>query len=277
MSTQREKAERFRALHRRGDPVVLINAWDAVSARIIEDLGFPAVATTSAGVAWSEGYPDGECISREEMLARVKRVTRAVDVPVTADLEAAYGTTPEDAAATARGAIEAGAVGLNFEDMDARQGTLLDLDLQLERIRAMRKVAAELDVPLVINARTDYFLADIGDSDEFRLEQSIERGNRFLQAGADSVFVPGVDDERIIAELAKRIEGPLNVLAGSGTPALSRLAELGVARVSAGSSAMAYVLGQFRRAARNVKDTGIFDFAADRIPHAELNALCSSR
>jgi 2-methylisocitrate lyase-like PEP mutase family enzyme len=196
---------------------------------------------------------------------------------VTADLEAAYGSTPEDAAATARGAIEAGAVGLNFEDMDVGRGALLDLDLQLERIRAMRKVAAELDVPLVINARTDYFLADIGDSDAWRLEQSVERGNRFLQAGADSVFVPGVDDEPIIAELAKRIEGPLNVLAGSGTPPLSRLAQLGVARVSAGSSAMAYVLGQFRRAARNVKDSGVFDFAADRIPHAELNALCTMR
>src|ERR1700730_6026236 len=118
MSYQKEKAEKFRALHQSARPLVLVNAWDVVSARIVEDLGFPAVATTSAGVAWAEGFADGERISRDHMLARVKRIAQAVRVPVTADLEGGYGYTVRDAEATAHGAIEAGAVGLSFEGAD---------------------------------------------------------------------------------------------------------------------------------------------------------------
>jgi 2-methylisocitrate lyase-like PEP mutase family enzyme len=273
MLTQREKAERLRALHKPGDPLVLVNVWDAVSARIVEAAGFPAIATTSAGIAWLEGYADGERISRDEMLAGVARIVRAVDVPVTADCEASYGVAVEDAVATARGAIDAGAVGLNFEDMDLQRGELLDLELQAARITAMRNAAQERGVPLVINARTDYFLADIGDSDNWRLQQSIRRGNRYLEAGADSVFVPGVTDERLIAQLVKGIDGPLNVLAGGASPSLSRLAELGVARVSLGSSAMADALAHFRRVTLTIKESGTFQPLAERIPHAELNAL----
>jgi 2-methylisocitrate lyase-like PEP mutase family enzyme len=262
-------------LHRRGDPLLLVNVWDAVTARIVQDLGFPAIATTSAGVAWSEGYPDGERISRAEMLARVRRIVDAVDVPVTADCEAAYGTSVEDAVATARDVIDTGAAGLNFEDMDVARGVAMDVAAQEQRIAAMRKTASELDVPLVVNARTDAFLHDLGDSDAWRLEESIRRGNRYFEAGADSVFVPGVADEEIIATLVKELNGPLNVLAGPGTPPVARLAELGVARISVGSSAMSYVLAQFRSAARTIKDRGTFDFARDRITHAELNQLCS--
>jgi 2-methylisocitrate lyase-like PEP mutase family enzyme len=275
MATQREKADSLRALHRRGDPLLLVNVWDAVSARIIEDLGFPAIATTSAGVAWSEGYADGEQISRAEMLSRVRRIAEAVQLPVTADCEAAYGTSIEDARATARDAIEAGAVGLNFEDMDIRREQALEIELQEQRISAMRDTARETGVPLVINARTDAFLADLGDNDEWRLKESIRRGNRYLQAGADSVFVPGVSDERIIATLVKELAGPLNVLAGPATPPVARLAELGVGRISVGGSAMAHVLAEFRRAAREIKENGNFEFARDRISHAELNELCS--
>jgi 2-methylisocitrate lyase-like PEP mutase family enzyme len=275
VATQRDKADRLRALHRRGDPLLLVNVWDAVTARIVEELGFPAIATTSAGVAWSEGYPDGEHISRAEMLARVRRIAAAVDVPVTADCEAAYGTSVEDAIATARDVIESGAVGLNFEDMDVARDVAMDVDLQEQRIRAMRNTGDELDVPLVINARTDAFLKDLGDSDQWRLAESIRRGNRYLEAGADSVFVPGVSDEETIATLVKELTGPLNVLAGPGTPPAARLAELGVARISVGSAAMSYVLAQFRSAARTIKEQGTFDFARDRITHAELNELCS--
>ncbi len=273
MPTQREKAEALRALHRPGDPLVLFNVWDAVSARIIEELGFPAIATTSAGIAWSEGYPDGERISRTEMLARVRRIAEAVDIPVTADCEAAYGTTIEDAVLTARDAIEAGAVGLNFEDMDIEREVALDVEQQADRVRAMKNAADELGVPLAINARTDAFLADLGDNDQWRLQESIKRGNRYLEAGAYSVFVPGVSDEQLIATLVKEIAGPLNILAGAGSPPVARLAELGVARISVGGSAMGHMLAQFRNAARSVKETGSFEFARDRIPHAELNAL----
>jgi 2-methylisocitrate lyase-like PEP mutase family enzyme len=276
MSTQREKAELLRSLHRRGDPLVLVNVWDAVSARIIEELGFPAIATTSAGIAFLEGFGDGECIPRELMLQGVERVVRAVNVPVTADLEAGYGASVEDAADTARLAIAVGAVGMNFEDA-AGHGTLLDLELQAARVAAIRETAESANIPLVINARTDAFLGGVGESDAWRLEESIRRGNRYAQAGADSVFVPGVADEELIHKLVQSIDAPVNVLAGAATPNVKRLAELGVARISVGSASIGYALAQFREAARGLKESGSFEFAAKRISHADLNALFSDR
>ena len=264
-------------LHRRGEPVVLVNAWDAVSARIVEELGFPALATTSAGIAWLEGFADGERISRERMLEGVRRVVQAVDVPVTADLERGYGPTVRDAAETARGAIDAGAVGMNFEDWDASQKTLFDLNQQMSRIAAIRKAADEAGIPFVINARTDVFLESVGDSDGWRIEEATRRGKRFLESGADCVFVPGVADERTIASLVNAIPGPVNVLAGASSPNVARLAELGVARISVGSGGMAYALGKFRAAAKSVKESGTFDFGKERIPHSELNALFRDR
>lgn len=277
MATQREKAALLRSLHRPGKPLVLINVWDAVSARIIEQVGFPALATTSAGIAWLEGYADGERISRERMLADVARVTRAVNLPVTADLEAGYGASLEAATATAEGAIEAGAVGLNFEDWDSQRQALQELDAHLERIQAIRKSGDEKDVPLVINARTDVFLNDVGDSDAWRLQEAVRRANAYLEAGADCAFVPGVTDERTIAALAAQIQGPINVLAGPATPSVQRLSELGVARISVGASAMAYVLTQLHQIANDVKETGRFDFSAKRLSHAQVNALFDTR
>ncbi len=273
MPTQREKAELLRTLHRRDEPLVLVNAWDAVSARIVEELGFPAVATTSAGISWLQGYADGERISRERMLEGVARVTQAVKVPVSADLEAGYGPSIEDAIATTKGAIAAGAVGLNFEDWDSQRGSLMGIVAQAARIAAIRKAGDEAGVPLVINARSDVFLNNVGDSDAWRIEEAIRRGNRYLQAGADCAFVPGVTDERTIAALGSGIHGPINVLAGPATSTVARLGELGVARISVGASAMAYALTQFRQLAMDIKETGTFQFAGKRLSHAELNAL----
>jgi 2-methylisocitrate lyase-like PEP mutase family enzyme len=271
--TQAQKAERLRALHRGREPLLLINAWDAVSARIVEQLGYPAVASTSAGVAWTQGFADGQHISREHMLQCVKTIAHAVSVPVSADLEAAYGETVEDASSTARGAIEAGAVGLNIEDGQEGRGSLVPLERATARIAVMRHTAALLGVELVINARTDGFLAEIGSDDAWRLEESVRRGNAFLAAGADSVFVPGVADEATIAALVARINGPLNVLATSRTPPLSRLKSLGVARVSLGSGAAGYVLAKFREAAEHLRQGSGFAFLAERISHADTNAL----
>ncbi|HXN08276.1 MAG TPA: isocitrate lyase/phosphoenolpyruvate mutase family protein [Candidatus Acidoferrales bacterium] len=276
MSGQREKAEKFRALHQTARPLVLVNAWDVVSARIVEDLGFPAVATTSAGVAWAEGFADGEHISRDHMLARVKRIAKAVQVPLTADLEGGYGYTVRDAEATARGAIEAGAVGLNFEDAHPEENSLIDIELQAARIAAIRDVATKLNVPLVINARTDVYLADIGDDDAWRLQETIRRGNEYLRAGADVVFTPGVTDEPTIKTLVSSIGGPINVLAGASTPSTARLRDLGVARVSVGSGAIGYALARFRDVAARLRDGGSFEFIGQRIPHAELNAIVSN-
>jgi len=276
MSTESAKAAQLRSLHRSARPLVLVNVWDVVSARIVEDLGFPTVATTSAGIAWAEGFADGERISREHMLARVKRIAQAVQVPLTADLEGGYGYTVNDAEATAQGAIEAGAVGLNFEDAHAEGNALIDLELQASRIAAIREVATKRNVPLVINARTDVYLAQIGDNDAWRLQEAIRRGSDYLRAGADVVFVPGVTDEATITKLVSSIGGPINVLAGAATPSIERLRDLGVARVSVGSGAIGYALARFREAASRLRDGGSFEFAGQRIPHAELNAILNN-
>lgn len=276
MSTQADQAQALRALHHTARPLVLVNAWDAASARIIEELGFPAVATTSAGIAWAEGFADGERISRQGMLARVEIIARAVGVPVTADLEGGYGTGVRDAIDTAQGAIEAGAVGLNFEDTIGGGSELVDSERQAERIAAMREVGTEMGVALVINARTDVYLAQVGDDDAWRFAEATRRADRYLRAGADCVFIPGVADEESIAALVAAVRGPLNVLAAAATPPVRRLRELGVARVSVGSGAMGYVLAQFRDIALAMRDGGSFGFAAQRIPHAQMNALVAA-
>ncbi|HXW50912.1 MAG TPA: isocitrate lyase/phosphoenolpyruvate mutase family protein [Candidatus Acidoferrales bacterium] len=274
MSDQRAKAERLRELHRGGKILVLVNAWDGVSARIVEQLGYPAVASTSAGVAWTEGFADGEEIGREEMLARVSVMARAVSVPVSADLEGGYGPSVADAEATAHGAIDAGAVGLNFEDADAKSvGDLLDAGRQAERVAAIRRVGLDRGVPLVINARTDCFLAGIGSDDRYRLEESVRRSNLYLAAGADCAFVPGVSDEPTIAELVSRINGPVNILASAAAPSLARLEQVGVARVSLGSGSIGFALAKLRELASGLQSSGGFERLKERLSHAELNAL----
>jgi 2-methylisocitrate lyase-like PEP mutase family enzyme len=248
-----EKADRFRSLHHGPSILVLPNAWDVASARIFEEAGFGALATTSAGIAMSLGYPDGERISRAEMLAAVARIARAVAIPVTADMEAGYGPTPEDAAETARGVIEAGAIGLNLED--AREGGLVNVDLQVERIRAMRRAAEAAGVPLVINARTDVYLRAAGPP-ESRFAETVRRANAYRDAGADCLFVPLVGDAETIGKLAREIHGPLNILALPGVPAAGELQKLGVARVSMGSGVMRSTLTHTRRIAQQLKAEG---------------------
>lgn len=273
MTTQREKAERLRSLHQRGDPLVLVNAWDAVSARILEHLDVPAIATTSAGIAWAEGFSDGERILRGRMLAAVERITSVVSVPVTADLEGGYGPTIEDAVETARGAIAAGAVGMNFEDWDETANAMTSAKEHSTRISAIRKEADGAGIPVVINARTDVYLKRVGSNDDWRFKEATRRANQYLETGADCVYVPGVTDERTIEALVKAIDGPLNVLAAPETPNIARLAQLGVARVSVGSAAMSTVLAEFREIARSVKESGSFAFTSQRIPYAEINSL----
>lgn len=252
-------ADVFLALHRPGSPLILPNAWDVISARIVEDAGFSAVATTSAGIAWSLGYADGERIGRDEMLAAVARITRAVRVPVTADLEAAYGRKPADAADTARGAINAGAVGFNFEDASGDpKNPLLDIPLQVARIRAARAAADELGTHLVINARTDVYLEQVGPPDT-RLAEAITRLTAYRDAGADCLFAPGASDPDTIAALVRELDAPLNVLATPATPPVSELARLGVARVSLGGGVFRAALGLTKRRLGNLKRDGRFD------------------
>lgn len=268
-----QKATAFRELHHTGGVLLLPNVWDVASARIIEEVGFPAIATTSAGVAFAFGYLDGQRISRSEMLAQVARIARAVKVPVTADVEAGYGDRPEDAAQTARQVIESGAVGMNFEDGTVDpQHPLLDLPLQLERISAIREVAAKSGVPLVLNARTDVYLAQVG-SPEGRYDHTLRRLRAFRGAGADCVFVPGLRDSETIARLVKDVQCPLNILAGPGFPSVSELGKLGVTRVSLGSAPMRATLGLLRRIAGELKTSGTYHALEGAPAHNEVNKM----
>ena len=201
-----DKAMVLRKLHHQLQPLVFVNAWDGASARIVESLDFPAIATTSAGVAYVDGYPDGQAISRDVMLAHVAVIAAAVAVPVTADLEGGYGSTIDDAVATVRGAIAAGAVGMNFEDSVSHDAPLLPMEVQAARIRAMRSAASELGVPFVINARTDVYIMDGGDEEQFA--ETIARAKAYLDAGADCIFVPFIAEEALIGRLAAAIPGP---------------------------------------------------------------------
>ncbi len=273
LNLQTKKASAFRAMHTGKAILLLPNAWDVASARIIEEGGFGAIATTSAGVAFSLGYPDGQKISREEMLAAVARIARSVSVPVTADVEAGYGNTPEDAARTARGVNEAGAVGLNLEDAASDFGApLVDLRLQLERIRAVRETAAGLKVPLVLNARTDVYLLQVGDPAK-RYDEAVRRLRAFRDAGAECVFIPGVRDAPTIGRLVSDLQCPVNILAGPGSPAVPELQKLGVARVSLGSGPMRATLGLLRRLAQELQETGTYTAMDGAPPHGEINRL----
>ena len=255
---QAEKAERLRALHQGPRILVLPNAWDVASARIIEDLGYPAIATTSAGVAATLGYADGQQISRDEMLEAVGRIARAVRVPVTADTEAGYGSTPAETAQFAKDLIVCGAVGLNFEDITGSdEASHVELNLQVAKIEALREAGKSAGVPLVINARTDIFLMPIGPA-ETRLARSIDRLRAYRKAGADCVFAPGVADKETIAKLVQSVDAPLNILASQTCPSIPELERLGVRRVSLGSSLMRAALGAIRRVSKELQAAGTF-------------------
>ncbi len=272
--SQQEKAGVLRDLHHGPPILVLPNAWDTASARIFEQAGFRAIATTSAGIAYALGFPDGQHISRSEMLEVVERIARAVSVPVTADIEAGYGRKPEDAAETARGVIEAGAVGMNLEDAthDPAQ-PLEEISRQVEKIQAIREVAAAAKIPLVLNARTDVYLLGVGEP-AGRFENVTRRLNAYREAGADCLFVPGVKEPELIARLAREVRGPLNILATAGTPPAKDLERLGVARVSTGSGPMRATLTLLQQIAAELLHSGSYgSFTGKTISHADANRL----
>jgi 2-methylisocitrate lyase-like PEP mutase family enzyme len=273
MAQEQAKAAAFRVLHSGREILLLPNVWDVASARLIEESGFQAAATSSAGIAFSLGYPDGQRISREQMLAVIARIAKAVRVPVTADVEAGYGKTPEEAGRTARAVVEAGAVGMNLEDaIPDSPSVLVELPLQLEKIRAVREMASRLRVPLVLNARTDMYLLQIGDPAE-RYDETVRRLSAFREAGADCVFAPGLRDAPTIGRLVADLKCPINILAGPGSPSVPELSKLGVARVSLGSATMRATVGCLRRIAQELKATGTYSNLEDAPSHAEMNRM----
>jgi 2-methylisocitrate lyase-like PEP mutase family enzyme len=258
-----DKAAALLALHT-GRGFVLPNAWDAGSARILEQVGFPAIATTSAGIAWSCGVPDGGALDRDTMLEHIGRIVAAVGVPVTADLEAGYGDNPDEVGRTVARAVELGAVGGNLED--AGRGGLFGIDEAVDRVTAARAAAPR--GAFVLNARTDTYLAGTA-ADAFA--ETVERAARYLAAGADCVFVPGVVDEDTIRRLAAAIPGPLNVVAGlANTIDAPTLFSLGVQRVSLGGSLARAVFSMLERAGRELLDSGTLGFLNGAIGYADM-------
>lgn len=256
--------DEFRALHS-GTILVLPNAWDVASARLVERAGARAVATTSAGVAWSLGAPDGDRLPRDRAVDLVARVVSGARVPVTADIESGFGATAAAVGDTVRAVADAGAAGVNIED-GAHPG-LRPVGEQAERIAAARKAA-----PLFVNVRIDSYLFGVGDP-RTRLADTVARARAFVDAGADGVFVPGVIDPETIAELASRIPAPLNVMAGPGAPPVAKLAELGVARVSVGSGIAQAAYAVAVRCAEEMLTDGTFDALATNLDFGTVNAL----
>jgi 2-methylisocitrate lyase-like PEP mutase family enzyme len=273
-NAQAAKADRLRILHGGTKILVLPNAWDVASARVLEELGYPAIATTSAGIAFSLGYPDGQHISRKEMLDVVSRIAAAVRVPVTADLEAGYGLSAADMADTAKAVVAAGAVGMNLEDVTgSTEDSLVELNLQVDKIRAIRKASGASGVPLVLNARTDIYLMPIGPA-ETRFERTVERLTAYRSAGADCLFAPGLTDAETIRRLVKTLGAPLNILAGADCPSLIELEKLGVARASTGSGVMRATLGLMRRIGKELMERGTYSSLHEgAIPFSELMGM----
>lgn len=278
--TQKCKAERFRALHNAPPLLVLPNVWDAVSARMYELEGFMAVATASSAVAATLGYADGEHMSLSENLDVARRIVEVVNLPVSVDLERGYATSVEGVVESARGVAAVGAVGLNIEDGTGNPSTpLFEPEEQVDKLRAIREVASAVGVPLVINARTDVFLATEGTNAEL-LRHTVERGNAYRRAGADCVFVPDMGrlDRDTTAQLVKAIDAPLNLIAGAHLPSLPELEELGVARVSFGPRAQRACLALLRRIAREWKQTGTYSLmSAESLTYAEVNGMFKGR
>lgn len=264
MSSQRDKAEQFRRLHHQKQILVLLNAWDAASARIFEVAGVQAIATTSSGLSASLGYPDGQKVPRDLMVGAVRQICRIVEIPVSVDLEAGYGATPGEVCDSVKAVMDVGAIGINIED------GMQEPNLLAERIGAIREAAAAQGVPLFINARTDVYLRGPGTAAE-RFADAVRRLRAYESAGADGLFVPGLGDAETITKLVGEIRLPLNILAGQGIPAVKELERLGVKRVSVGGGPHRAALTRARQVAEEVLRDGVYSsFLGDAISPAEL-------
>jgi len=272
--TLNAKADAFRNMHHAPPMLILPNAWDAVTARLFVKAGARAIATTSAGIAATLGYADGQNVPRELMVEAFARIARVVDVPVTADIESGYADSSKGVGESIRAVIKAGAVGVNLEDSTGDPSQpLFALEQQIKRIQAAREAADNANVPVVINARTDVYLANVGDVAS-RFGETLRRLNAYREAGADCLFVPGVTDMPTLTLLVHSVQGPLNVLVGPGMPSVADLQRIGIARLSVGSGIMRATLAVARDAAEELLQKGTYSTFLDRnIPYNEVNEL----
>ena len=270
MASQVEKGTTFRALHQRDRAFIIPNPWDVGTARLLQSLGFEALATTSAGFAFSIGKPDG-AVDRDTMLAHAVDLVGSTDLPVSADLENGYGDDPAAVAETVRLAADTGLAGCSIEDVGARrQQAPYELLLAAERIRAAAEVVRSLPFPFVLTARAENYV--IGHPD---LRDTIARLQAYQEAGAGVLFAPGLKSKQDIVTLIGSVDRPVNVVMGlQGVQlTLAELSEIGVRRVSVGSALSRAALGAFLRAAREMQAHGTFTFAEDAVKYADINEM----
>jgi len=269
---QAQQAELFRGKHRGPRLLLLPNAWDAMSARVFVAAGFDAIATTSGGVAWSLGYADGEQAPWNEVVAATARIVRAASAPVTADIEAGYGETPDAVMRSVADIIAAGAVGVNLEDGTPGQVPIRSLADAADRVRAAREAAKAAAVPIVINARTDLYLRNIGDKAS-RFDETVERGRAYLAAGADCIYPITLRDPATIGRLVKALRSPININVRAGLPSVAELEALGVARASTASQVALMAMSMTRQVADELRATGRFDTLAPAMAQADAQRL----
>lgn len=250
MSSQIERAEILARLHVKGNPLVLFNIWDAGSAQAIQEIGARVIATGSWSVAAAHGYSDGEKLPFDLALANLRRIVASVDLPVTIDLEGGYGHSPGEVQETVSQVIEAGAVGINFEDQMIGGDELYPVDEQCMRISAIREAAERVSVPLFINARTDIFLnVPASDHSDVHVEEALSRAAAYVSAGASGFFAPGLRAAQLISRLCEQTQLPVNIMVLPGIPSSSELAALGVSRISYGP-------GPYRQMIEGLKEAG---------------------
>ncbi len=275
MKGQVEKAERFRQLHRMNKPLILPNCWDVASARMFEESGFQAVATSSAGLMVSLGYQDGEEIPVGELVGAVGRISKALRVPLSADLVGGFGESPQAVAKTVTSILKAGAIGINIEDFVHAAKKLVPLEAQLSKLKALVKLRETVGVPFVINARTDAVRYAPGSQDR-KMAEAIRRGVAFRDVGADCVYPMGLVDATSISRFVREVKFPTNVMVRKGLPSVKELQRLGVARISFGPSASYAALGLLKRASYEVIHEGTYSALTEgAITFDELNALAS--
>lgn len=270
MLTQAEKARTFRALHAREGAFIIPNPWDAGSARLLATLGFEALATTSAGYAFSVGQCDGT-ITRDDALAHSAAIVSATDLPVSADLENGFGDSAEAIAETYRRAAQAGLAGASIEDRPQHtSGTVYELERAADRVRAAVEITRNLSFPFTLTARAENYL--VGRPD---LKDTIRRLQAYQEAGADVLYAPGLTSKDDIAAVVRSVDRPVNVIMGlQGVQlSLADLSALGVKRVSVGSALSRAALGAFLRAAREMKEHGTFSFAEQAVSYREVSAM----
>ncbi len=268
-----QKGNTFKELHELDHIFLMPNAWSAGSACILQEAGFPAIGTTSAGIAYDLGMPDYvNALSRDKALEATSKITQAVHLPISADAENGYGNEPADVAQTIQLFAESGVVGASIEDYSSNFGhSLYDRDLAVSRIKAAKEAAQKLPFPFVLTARAECYLINHPNP----LNESIQRANLYREAGADCLFIPGISDAHTIATLVKEIDAPLSVVMGltNSTLTLNELEQLGIRRVSVGGSLARATYGLIRKAAHEMLEQGTFTFADAQIPDNEMCRL----